>query len=844
MSIADKLNKIHNVKEEIKNALIYKGLTVTDQFDTYPEHIRNLTVDGILKEYPFLKIGYQNQEEAYWINKQINESLEVINKWDKEATAFKGQNIWFFPVVDTSKATTAYEAFENMSNLKSIGLIDTSNITDMGYMFYNCYDLVTIPKFNTSKVTTMSHMFSGCRALEYIPQLDVSSLIFASNMFERSGIKEFPLLLNTSNITDMNQMFYDCDKLESAYVSAWDTSSVTDMGYMFRGCDYLKEIDFTGCDLSKIQNLENIVSTSSDQSVEKVDFTNAKINNKFRFSYFRQVPNIIFNNLDATKVTDISYWFSECSKITEIDMSQINFGDQITDMYKIFYNCSKLQNINFGSLNTEFVTDLGYAFYNCDSLETLDLSSFNTKSLKNIDYLFNNSSINTLILDGWDFSSVISNSSWVYGLTAKNVSLKNVKAKGDFQCPHAHESIDLTGIDTTACTSFKLSGCNVPTIDLSSLDTSNFTSMSNMFEGCASLVQLDLSNFDYTNVTSMSYMFYNCSNLESITLNGNNQSKSLYRLFSNCISLKSVDLTHFPLDTVTDMSYMFDGCTGLKEIKMGGNPPVNVNISNIFNNMYNTTGTFYYNNDYDYTDIIDRLPSSWKVQPLIENGECISLTIEANNVSWSSTSTTIKYRALVNGINPVSGNHMLTIELTGEAQSEQFEQNTTEEDLERTINFNFMGATASTTIVQTHYTPYYIELNDQWRLSTDVPNPDDTLYDGVYESFSNYNIHSKNASCTIVLPSRGGYSEFSLYVRSNGESSYDYVKVFDLNSTSSVKYSTSGIPKSGTTIDDYTLVKFTDINTDRDNTIQITYVKDSSHNNGTDKGYLLIPKNQ
>ena len=44
-------------------------------------------------------------------------------------------------------------------------------------------------------------------------------------------------------------------------------------------------------------------------------------------------------------------------------------------------------------------------------------------------------------------------------------------------------------------------------IDLSVLDTSEVTNMSNMFSACISLTSLDVSNFDTSKVIDMSDMF-------------------------------------------------------------------------------------------------------------------------------------------------------------------------------------------------------------------------------------------------------------------------------------------------------------------------------------------------
>ena len=143
---------------------------------------------------------------------------------------------------------------------------------------------------------------------------------------------------------------------------------------------------------------------------------------------------------------------------------------------------------------------------------------------------------------------------------------------------------------------------------------------------------------------------------------------------------------------------------------------------------------------------------------------------------------------------------------------------------------------------------YDIDLNDQWQLSSTISNPDSSLYDGVYESFSNKNVNSSAAICTITID---GYENFKLYIRSNGESCCDYVIVSNLDCTlsnnttsgTSVKMTTSGKATSSTNITNYTLVEFNDIDGGL-HTIQVMYRKDSSAASGTDQGYLLIPKEQ
>lgn len=142
-----------------------------------------------------------------------------------------------------------------------------------------------------------------------------------------------------------------------------------------------------------------------------------------------------------------------------------------------------------------------------------------------------------------------------------------------------------------------------------------------------------------------------------------------------------------------------------------------------------------------------------------------------------------------------------------------------------------------------------VDTNSQWRISSTVANPDATLYDGVYESYRNYHVGGVTSCMYITIE---GLEQFQFYVRSDAESIYDYVLVSELDATIDnntdvnsplVKVSTRGKQQGGTELSDYTLVKFDNIDKQK-HTITIAYRKDSSTDVGSDRGYVLIPKQQ
>ena len=111
-------------------------------------------------------------------------------------------------------------------------------------------------------------------------------------------------------------------------------------------------------------------------------------------------------------------------------------------------------------------------------------------------------------------------------------------------------------------------------------------------------------------VTPVSASTFNAIGNNNYFVDLKNPLTSTQRMFQNCSGLTSLDLSNFDTINVTDMGWMFNRCLGLTEVRMGGNP-INVSeVSYMFSNI-TTTGTFYYNNAYDYSKIIGVLPSTW-----------------------------------------------------------------------------------------------------------------------------------------------------------------------------------------------------------------------------------------
>ena len=180
-------------------------------------------------------------------------------------------------------------------------------------------------------------------------------------------------------------------------------------------------------------------------------------------------------NLNTTKVTDMSYMFTGCNNLSSLDLSYFNTTN-VTDMSGMFYDCKKLSLLDLTNFNTAKVTNMSYMFNGCSALTSLDLTKFNTANVTNMSGMFYNCQ---------DLSS----------LNLSKFNTENV---------------------TKMYSMFN--GCPVLTsLDLTNFNTAKVTDMSYMFYGCSTLQTIYVSdNFVVTGITNESFkknLFTGCEAL-------------------------------------------------------------------------------------------------------------------------------------------------------------------------------------------------------------------------------------------------------------------------------------------------------------------------------------------
>ena len=154
----------------------------------------------------------------------------------------------------------------------------------------------------------------------------------------------------------------------------------------------------------------------------------------------------------------------------------------------------------------------------------------------------------------------------------------------------------------------------------------------------------------------------------------------------------------------------------------------------------------------------------------------------------------------------------------------------------QTISLNLPSTPSATSAV--------IDLNYEWITGTTNPSPSQ------YYSFESRESKGVDDSGDYIYLKIKGYTTYTLYIRSDGENLYDYVMVSkpDASITYSTEYNDTNVyahtqtsVNSETGLTAYTEVTFTGLTTE-EHTITIVYRKDNADSEGSDAGYVLIPK--
>ena len=364
--------------------------------------------------------------------------------------------------------------------------------------------------FKNARPETCYDWFNGCKQLTEIEHLDY---------------------LNTENVRSMRHMFKNCSSLTSLDVSNFNTQNVQLIEQMFYNCSSLTSLDVSNFDTQNVTYMESVFTGCSS------------------------LTSLNVSNFNTQKVTNMLEMFNNCSSLISLDLSNFN-TQKVTYMSNMFYNCNRLKVI-FVSENftTTAVTSSNNMFYGCTNLKgAIAYNSGNSNNIKYANYTngyFTNVSEKKNVCFYAVYNSSSNTLTFKYGNRTK---------------PDANETAYELNSGETAPGWINNNGITKVVFDYS-FNYTQPTSCFQWFKGLSSLTTIEgIGYLNTSEVTTMKEMFPGCSNLASLQLKTFNTAKvtNMPRMFYNCSSLKTIYTSNlFDVSGVTVSEEMFTGCTSL-----------------------------------------------------------------------------------------------------------------------------------------------------------------------------------------------------------------------------------------------------------------------------------------
>lgn len=198
---------------------------------------------------------------------------------------------------------------------------------------------------------------------------------------------------------------------------------------------------------------------------------------------------------------------------------------------------------------------------------------------------------------------------------ASNLDTSNVTSMENmFAWSNRLEKIDVSDWDTSSVTSMNSmfhSARNIKDLDVSKWDTSNVRDMSFLFY-FTQISNLDVSKWDTSNVANMMWMFSNThlTNLDLSNFNTSNVT-NMSRMFATNPRLRYIDLSSFDTSNVISMSSMLRDSRNIDSIRLGSHSIFNADV------------------ELPAITITEKYTGRWKLQSVTED--------DSSNVIYSSS---------------------------------------------------------------------------------------------------------------------------------------------------------------------------------------------------------------
>ncbi|NAS14464.1 BspA family leucine-rich repeat surface protein, partial [Poritiphilus flavus] len=491
--------------------------------------------------------------------------------WSSMAAAFYGcsnLSVSASDVPDLSNVTSMSYTFAGVSSFNAdISSWNTSQVTDMSGMFLGATIFnQDISSWDTSSVTDMNSMFFLARSFDQdISSWNTSIITRMDGMFaSASAFNQDIGSWNTESVTNMRFMFTNASLFDQD-IGSWNTSNVTDMGNLFQNATAFDQ-DLGNWDLEKVINGGNLLS-GSGLSVENWDatligwhgqeFTNTAAIGASGLVYCRAVTersaltlNIVGDSKATTQPT------AQC-KVATIQLGPNGTTTLTPDLVN---SGSDGCGISLGVAPSNF--DTSHIGDNEVTLTVTD-SGGTAKTCKTTVTVLANTDPKSVFVTTWNTTrpGTSNGNSFIIPVTGTyDVDLGN---------DGTYELLDQTGIITIDITTYGYTAGEIQ-IALRNADSGNGTLNGISFDpfmmglvDSKKLLSVDQWGSDIS-WSTMASAFLGCTNLDVKATDAPDLSKvtSMSSMFQGCASLKgNSSFSDWNTSGVTNMGSVFNGAT-------------------------------------------------------------------------------------------------------------------------------------------------------------------------------------------------------------------------------------------------------------------------------------------
>ena len=296
MSIENKLTYLNGTKDAIKQAIIGKGVSVTeaDTFRSYATKIGQIQSGGSGGDCP---------QGVLDLSDGVSNTFTFANE-------FKGVIL----PSNMDNVTNMYRCFYNCNFIKEITLPELPNVTNMSSCFYNCSSLtsITLPS-SLPSVTNMANCFYFCSSLTSITLPELPNVTNIDYYFYYCSSLTSITLPELPKVTNMSHVFQSCNSLTSITLPT-SLPKVTDIDYCFYGCSSLTSI--TLLDLPSVTNIDYcFYGCSSLTSITLPELP--KVTNMYGcFSSCSSLQSFVIGNINPNITTLTNWGISTCTLLT------------------------------------------------------------------------------------------------------------------------------------------------------------------------------------------------------------------------------------------------------------------------------------------------------------------------------------------------------------------------------------------------------------------------------------------------------------------------------------------------------------------------------------------------